>query len=99
MERGGSVYIITNKYHTVLDTGVTSDLISRAIKHREKLCPHSFSVRYNRTKLVYYQNFSSVEEAIDKEKQIKAGSRQKKLDLIELINPDWRDLYKDIKDW
>lgn len=99
MERGGSVYIVTNKYHTVLYTGVTSDLISRVIKHREKLYPHSFSVRYNTTKLVYYQNFSSVEEAIDKEKQIKAGSRQKKLDLIELINPDWRDLYEDIKDW
>jgi putative endonuclease len=99
MVKGGSVYIITNKHHSVLYTGVTSDLISRIIQHREKFYSASFSARYNCDKLVYYENFHSIEEAIAREKQIKAGSRAKKIKLIESMNSGWRDLWEDIKTW
>ena len=92
MERGGAIYILTNKNNTTFYTGVTSDLISRLLEHRDKKYPHSFSARYNLTKLVYYEGFHSIEEAIAREKQIKAGSRAYKLKLIEAFNPEWDDL-------
>jgi len=92
MERGGYIYILTNKNHTVLYTGVTSDLGKRLYEHRNGLYKDSFTSRYNVTKLVYFEEFLSIEDAIYREKQIKAGSRQKKLDLINKLNPDWNDL-------
>lgn len=71
MERGGCAYIITNSTHTVLYIGVTSDLYSRIFEHREKKYSESFSARYNCYKLVYFEQFISIEEAIAKEKQLK----------------------------
>jgi putative endonuclease len=92
MERGGYIYILTNKNHTVLYTGVTSNIGKRLYEHRAGLYNDSFTSRYNVIKLVYYEAFLSIEEAIYREKQIKAGSRQKKLDLINGFNPEWKDL-------
>ncbi|BBE18877.1 excinuclease ABC, C subunit-like [Aquipluma nitroreducens] len=92
MERGGYIYILTNKKHTVLYTGVTSNLMNRLYERRNGLYQKSFTSRYNVTKLVYYEGFIHIEEAIAREKQIKAGSRQKKLDLINGFNSNWEDL-------
>ena len=86
------VYIMTNKGHKVLYTGVTSNLFRRVTEHKEKMV-HGFTSSYNVTKLVYYEKFNSMEEAIAREKQIKGGSRQKKIDLINSKNPEWKDLY------
>ncbi len=91
----GYVYIITNKNNTVLYTGVTSNLIKRVYEHKNKLVK-SFSARYNCEKLVYFEVGESVEGCILREKQIKAGSRKKKIELIESINPNWKDLYEDL---
>ncbi|MEQ9298092.1 MAG: GIY-YIG nuclease family protein [Cyclobacteriaceae bacterium] len=99
MERGGCVYILTNKRNSTLYIGVTSDLLSRMDEHRQKKYPRSFSARYNLNKLVYYQAFHSIEEAIDRENQLKAGSRKKKLDLINGLNPDWNDLFDEVQMW
>jgi len=89
------VYILTNKRNTVLYTGVTNDLKRRVYEHREKLVS-GFTKKYNVYKLVYYEVTESIEAAIQREKQIKGGSRQKKLDLINGMNPRWRDLYEDL---
>ena len=78
MKKGGCVYIITNARHTVLYTGVTSDLIDRIYQHKTKHHPGSLSAKYNCDKLVYYESYDTIEGAINAEKQIKAGSRQKK---------------------
>jgi len=97
--KGGFVYIITNKNNTTLYTGITSDLTSRLIQHIEKLFPKSFSAKYNLNKLVYFENYQSIEKAIEREKQIKAGSRAKKIMLIEAINPTWDDLGVEVLKW
>jgi putative endonuclease len=76
---------------------VTSDLVDRIKKHKEKKYTKSFTARYNADKLVYFEKFDSVVEAIKREKQIKGGSRKKKIELIERINPGWNDL-SDIPD-
>ncbi|MBM3132742.1 MAG: GIY-YIG nuclease family protein [Chloroflexi bacterium] len=86
---------MTNKGNSVLYTGVTSDLKRRAYEHKEKLV-EGFTKRYNITKLVYYEIFEDIGSAILREKQIKGGSRQKKIDLVESLNPEWRDLYDEI---
>ncbi|MBU1130776.1 GIY-YIG nuclease family protein [Patescibacteria group bacterium] len=86
------VYIITNPNNTVLYTGITNDLASRVDQHKNKDNPKSFTAKYNVNKLVYYEVFENVYEAINREKQIKAGSRKKKITLIESINPDYKDL-------
>ena len=93
MQRQYWVYILTNARNTVLYTGITSDLLRRVYEHREKLSP-GFTSRYNVAKLVYYEQFQDALSAIAREKQIKAGSRQKKLDSINRMNPGWRDLYE-----
>lgn len=85
------VYILTNKNHTVLYIGITSDLVNRISEHREKVIK-GFTKLYNVDKLVYYQIFENAYDAISREKQLKAGSRNKKLDLINNFNPRWRDL-------
>ncbi len=84
---------MTNKYHTVFYTGVTSSLWDRVGEHREKLYPRSFTSRYNIYKLVYFENYHSIEEAIEREKQVKKYSRRKKLALIEQLNATFSDLY------
>ena len=96
MNKGGYIYILTNENNTVLYTGVTNDLKRRIYEHKNKLNPKSFTARYNIHKLVYYETFTSIIEAIAREKQIKAGSRNKKNELINSVNKDWRDLYEDI---
>jgi putative endonuclease len=97
MDKRYFVYILTNTRHTVLYTGATNDLIRRVYEHREKVIP-GFTKKYNVDKLVYYEVTESIEAAIQREKQIKGGSRQKKLDLINGMNPQWRDLYEDLLD-
>jgi len=87
------VYILTNKCHTVLYTGVTNDLKQRVYEHREKMIP-GFTKNYNVYKLVFYGETGSIQAAILREKQIKGGSRHKKLVLINGMNPQWGDLYE-----
>ena len=97
MERGGAIYILTNKNNTVLYTGVTSDLRKRLYEHKYKIYSSSFTKKYNVSKLVYFEVFSLIEEAIGREKQIKGGSRKKKIELIESINPEWKDLSEQLE--
>ena len=85
------VYIMTNKWHSVLYTGVTNNLQRRNIEHKEGI-NEGFTKRYRVTKLVYFEVTDSIEAAILREKQIKGGSRAKKIDLINSLNPDWNDL-------
>lgn len=99
MKRGGHVYIMTNKNNTTLYTGVTSQLEIRTFKHKNNYYPDSFSARYNLHKLVYYEGFHNIIEAIAREKQIKAGSRKKKEALINSMNPEWKDLYDEVSQW
>lgn len=86
------IYIAANKNNTVLYTGVTNDLKRRVYEHKEKVVP-GFTSRYNIKKLVYYEAAEDVNSAIAREKQIKGGSRKKKLELIHNLNPGWEDLY------
>ncbi len=95
MEHRYFVYIMTNRHHTVLYTGVTNDLVRRVFQHRDKAVP-GFTSRYNVDKLVFFEETSDVLAAIAREKQIKGGSRRKKIALIEGMNPEWRDLYDDL---
>ena len=97
MEKRGFVYILTNKNNTTLYTGVTSNLPKRIYEHKNKLVD-GFSKKYNLDKLVYYEIYDEITEAIKREKQIKAGSRKKKIELINSINPEWEDLSKDFLD-
>jgi putative endonuclease len=92
-QQGGCVYIMTNKMHTVLYTGVTSDLIGRVWKHKNKVYPKSFTAKYHCNKLVYYCFYPRIEEAIAAEKKIQAGNRKNKISLINSINPGWVDLH------
>lgn len=94
----GFVYILTNRHHTTLYVGVTSTLYARTKKHRDKFFPKSFSARYNVDRLVYYEVFDWIGDAIVREKQLKAGPRKKKLELIEKYNPEWKDLFDIISD-
>jgi putative endonuclease len=89
---------MTNKNNTTLYTGVTSDLPKRVQQHRESYYQQSFTAKYNLHKLVYWESFQEIGDAIFREKQIKAGSRQDKLNLIHSLNPTWKDLTNDIKD-
>ena len=99
MERGGCVYIMTNKNRTVFYIGVTSDLQSRVIQHREKFYASSFTAKYNLFNCIYFEAFFSIEEAIAREKIIKKWRREKKMQLIYELNPKGRDLWEDIKEW
>lgn len=92
----GYVYILANKNHTTLYVGVTSELFNRMVKHREKRFPKSFSARYNVNKLLWYEEFDSMASAIAREKQLKAGSRKKKIMLINKLNREWKDLFESI---
>ena len=86
---------MTNQYNQVLYTGITNNLPRRIYEHRYKLVD-GFTKKYNLVKLFYYEVFDDSYTAISREKQIKAGSRQKKINLINSLNKEWRDLYDDI---
>ena len=86
---------MTNTHNSVLYTGITSDLRKRVYEHREKLVA-GFTKKYNIGKLVYYEIFMDPENAIQREKQIKGGSRGKKIALVNGVNKEWRDLYDEI---
>ena len=90
-----AVYITTNKRNGTLYTGVTSDLVQRISQHKQETFD-SFSKKHCCKILVYFEMFGDMEHAILREKQIKGGSRKRKLALIEAMNPDWKDLYEDI---
>ena len=89
------VYIMTNKHNTTLYTGVTNNLLRRVHEHKSGI-GSKFTHRYNIYKLVYYETTNDIQAAIIREKQIKGGSRQKKIDLVNSINPGWRDLSDDL---
>lgn len=84
---------MSNKSNSTLYTGVTNGLIRRTIEHKHKLNKNGFTSKYKIGKLLYYEVFDDIYVAIAREKQIKAGSRQKKVDLINKFNPGWRDLF------
>ncbi|MBI5448745.1 GIY-YIG nuclease family protein [Candidatus Gottesmanbacteria bacterium] len=86
---------MTNVVHTTLYTGVTNHLTRRVFEHKFHQGP-SFTSKYKVNRLIYYEIFTDIREAIQREKQIKAGSRQKKIDLIRSMNPGWEDLFKKI---
>jgi len=85
------VYILSNKNNNVLYTGVTNNLERRMLEHKSKVNA-SFTAKFNCNKLLYYEEFQWIEEAIAREKQIKGGSRLKKIKLINTHNPNWEDL-------
>lgn len=89
------VYITTNKNSRVLYTGVTNHLVRRVWEHKYKTIS-GFTQKYNVNKLVYFEAFDNPTDAINREKQIKAGSRRRKLELIKSANPSFKDLYKEI---
>ena len=93
----GFIYILTNYTNTTLYIGVTSNLPQRIIEHKEKKYKNSFSARYNLNKLVYYEQFQMIGDAIARKKQLKGGSRAKKVDLINSLNPKWEDLFDSIE--
>ena len=86
------VYILTNAYNRVLYTGVTNDLERRVHEHKTFAKPKSFTARYNVTKLVYFEYYNDITEAISREKAIKRKSRSQKFELINKFNPSWKDL-------
>ena len=90
-----AVYIMANRRNGAVNTGVTSNLLQRAWQHREGVM-EGFSKRYGCKKLVWFEMYVTMDAAITREKQIKAGSRKKKLTLIEENNPQWKDLFDDI---
>ena len=85
------IYIITNKNNTVLYIGVTSNILKRMYQHKTKTYK-GFASKYNCDKLVHFEEFESITRAIEREKQLKKYLRIKKINLIELDNPDWKDL-------
>lgn len=89
------VYIATNNSNRILYTGVTNNLIQRGYEHRSGY-GSKFTAKYQIHKIVYYEIFEDIEEAILREKQIKAGSRQNKIDLIKKMNLEFKDLYEEI---
>ncbi|HVA96443.1 MAG TPA: GIY-YIG nuclease family protein [Candidatus Acidoferrales bacterium] len=95
MKKHAYIYIVSNKWNTTLYVGVTNDLIKRVWQHKQKLVK-GFTQKYNIDKLVYYEQFESINQAITREKQLKGGSRKQKTDLIEIVNPEWDDLYESL---
>lgn len=95
MPKTGYTYLMTNQNNTVLYIGTTSDLKDRIQKHKDKFYKKSFTAKYNINKLVYFESFPDMSSAIKREKQLKGGSRTKKIALIESMNPSWKDLFAD----
>ena len=100
MEKGGCIYIMTNKYRTTLYIGVTSNLQARIWEHVNRIYSKSFTTRYDLHSCIYYESFMSIEEAIAREKELKAWRRSRKNELIDSINPQWKDLWQEeISKW
>ena len=99
MECGGSVYIMSNKYRTVLYIGVTSSLYNRIIQHKTHFFKGSFTDKYNVEYCMYYENLPTMFEALKREKEIKKWRRGKKVQLIESMNPEWKDFFDEISKW
>ena len=95
MDKQYYIYILTNKNNTVLYVGITNDLVRRIYEHKNKLC-QGFTKKYNIDKLVYYEICIDALSAIAREKQLKSGSRKKKILLVESMNIEWVDLYTTI---
>ena len=96
MQYGGVVYIMSSPDKTTLYTGVTANLYKRVWEHKNKYYPNSFTSKYNCVVLVYYQAFGRIEAAIAEEKRIKGGSRRQKIDLINSMNYEWKDLWEEL---
>ena len=96
MDKKGYVYLLFNKRNGTLYTGVTSNLKQRIYEHKTKVHPDSFTAKYSVDKLGYYEEYASIKDAIAREKQIKGGSRARKIQLIEGMNPNWIDLFDSI---
>jgi len=94
--KGGYVYILFSKKNGTLYTGVTSDLVKRVYEHKQKLVK-GFTAQYCVNNLGYFEEHQDIASAIAREKVIKGGSRQAKIELIKKKNPDWDDLYKKIR--
>src|SRR5690242_12494463 len=95
LKKGGYMYILTNIYNTVLYVSECTDLIKRVHEHKGEFV-EGLTKKYNVNKLVYYEIGSDPENAIVREKQVKGGSRKKKIALIESVNPEWKDLFGDL---
>jgi len=95
MERSFCIYLMTNKYNTTIYTGVTNNLYGRVAQHRNGEI-EGFTKKYNLHKLVYYEVYEDAPSAILREKQIKSWKRRKKIDLINTINPEWKDLFSEL---
>ena len=95
MEKEYYVYMMTNQNNRAIYTGVTNDLKKRIYGHKKRLAK-GFTKKYNITKLVYYEVFNNIKHVIAREKQIKGGSRAKKVTMINNMNPEWKDLYKNL---
>jgi putative endonuclease len=93
MPQCGYFYIMTNAHNSVLYCGATTDLYNRVVEHRNGIFRNSFTSRYNINKLVYFETYTFASDAFQREKQMKAGSRKKKVDLIMSRNPQWEDLF------
>ena len=91
------VYILANKRNGTLYIGVTKSLFVRSFQHKFKINPKSFTAKYNITRLVYFESYAYVQEAIRREKQLKKWEREWKIELIEKENPTWRDLFHDME--
>ena len=87
------VYIMSNRGRSVFYVGVTSDLVKRRLEHQQEGPEDGFCGKYNVRDVIYVERYDDIVDAIAREKQIKAGSRQKKIDLVNGMNPDWDDLY------
>jgi putative endonuclease len=92
MNKTGYLYIMTNRHKTVIYTGVTNDLCRRVHEHKNHLIKNSFTDRYNIEFCIYYEEFANFESAINRETEIKKWNRQKKENLINKKNPQWKEL-------
>jgi len=95
MPKKGYVYILASRRNGTLYVGVTSDLVKRIEEHKQKLVD-GFTKKYEITRLVYYEAFEDIRDAVIRERQIKEWKRKWKTALIQLVNPYWRDLYEDL---
>jgi putative endonuclease len=89
------VYILSNRNNSVLYVGITNNLVRRLYEHKNKLV-EGFTKKYNVNKLVYYELFNNPYDAISREKQLKGCGRKRKVELINSINPEWKDLYREL---
>jgi len=95
-EKEYAVYAITNKTRTTIYIGVTNNLPERVLQHKEKINPKSFTAQYNLNRLMWYEYYDDISAAIAREKEIKGWSRKKKEELVNSMNPKWKDLSDDL---